>query len=120
MKKKLAYSLFIILLVSSVLPAQQYQYRNSIGVFRAANSFYITAAGIIYVTDKGNNELISLDTLGNVLQSTGGYGSTETTFDEPADVLATPLSIYIADKNNHRIQRFDRNLNFVSSLSTRE
>lgn len=120
MKIKLVHFLFIIYLVSSILPAQQYQYRNSIGVFNAANSFYITAAGIIYVTDKGNNELISLDTLGNILQSTGGYGWTETTFDEPADVFATPLSIYVADKNNNRIQRFDRNLNFVSSLSTRD
>jgi hypothetical protein len=30
------------------------------------------------------------------------------------------INVFVADYGNHRIQRFDRNLNFVSSLSTRE
>lgn len=120
MKKRIAHSICMMLLLSFIIHAQQYQLKNSIGSFKDANSFYITPGGIIYVTDAGNNELLSLDTLGNILQFTGGYGWSETTFDEPSDVFATTLSIYIADKNNHRIQRFDRNLNFVSTLSTRE
>ena len=41
-------------------------------------------------------------------------------FDQPADVFANPLSVYIADKNNHRIQRFDKDLNFISLLKTRD
>lgn len=112
--------LIIILLITNPIKAQQVEYLNSIGKFNNASSFYITAAGIIFVTDSGNDELISLDTTGKILKSTGGYGWTENAFDDPADVFATPLNVYVADKNNHRVQMFDRNLNFISSLSTRD
>ena len=36
------------------------------------------------------------------------------------DVFANPLSVYVSDKNNHRIQKFDKDLNFISLLYTRE
>jgi sugar lactone lactonase YvrE len=61
-----------------------------------------------------------MDTSGNIIRTTGGYGWVESTFDEPVDVFATPLNVYVVDKNNHRIQRFDRDLNYISSLSTRD
>jgi hypothetical protein len=61
-----------------------------------------------------------MDTLGKVIKSTGGHGWAEATFDNPVHIFATPLSIYVADKNNHRIQRFDKDLNPISSLSTRD
>ncbi|HSL88443.1 MAG TPA: NHL repeat-containing protein [Ignavibacteriaceae bacterium] len=112
--------LIIILIITSPISAQQVEYLNSIGKFKTASSFYISASGTIYVTDSGNDELISLDTLGNILKSTGGYGWTENAFDDPVDVFATTLNVYVADKNNHRVQRFDRNLNFISSLSARD
>ena len=93
---------------------------NSFGNFKDASSFYITANGMIYVSDTGNDEIFLLDTLGNTNESFGGYGWDENSFDFPADVFADPLSIYIADKNNHAIKRFDKNLNYVSSLYKRE
>lgn len=102
------------------LTAQKAEFHSSIGKFKDASSFDISANGLIYITDKGNEQIISLDTLGNTLKTAGGFGWSEGLFDEPADVFANPLSIYIADKNNHRIQRFDRNLNFISAFSTRE
>lgn len=120
MKQILFKSFIIFLSAFSIITAQQIEFVNSIGKFKSASSFYISASGIIYVTDSGNDQVTSLDTLGNVLQTTGGYGWVEAAFDEPVDVFATPLSIYVSDKNNHRIQRFDRDLNFISSLMTRE
>lgn len=119
MKYILLHIFLIFTLTQPYIIAQTFEYHSSIGKFRKASSFYISASGIIYITDSGSNQVTSLDTLGNVLESTGGYGWAEETFDDPVDVFATPLSIYVADKNNHRIQRFDRNLNFISSLSTR-
>jgi len=100
--------------------AQSFEFSESIGNFNKASSFYITANGLIYVSDSGSDEIILLDTLGNQLKTFGGYGWSENSFDDPADVFADPLTIYTADKNNHKIKRFDKNLNFISSLFRRE
>ena len=74
--------------------------------------------GIIYVTDSYKNELYKLDTLGNILTFIGGYGWATSQFDDPVDVFATPLNVYVADKNNNRIQIFDKDLNFLSVFTT--
>lgn len=116
MKKLFAF--FVVL--SSLSLAQSFEYVEAIGNFNSATSFYITANGLIYVSDKGNNEIFMLDTLGNVRKSFGGYGWSDNAFDNPADVFADPLTVYVADKNNHRIKRFDKYLNFVSALYTRD
>lgn len=100
--------------------SQTFFYSHSIGNFENASSFYIVSNGFIYVTDKGSDEVILLDTLGNVLKDVGGFGWNQSQFDEPVDVFADPLSVYVSDKNNHRIQRFDRNLNFISQLYSHE
>ena len=110
---------FFIFIFTSIVFAQTYQFQKVIGKFNDASSFYITSGGIIYVTDAGTDEIYKLDTLGNVLKSTGGYGWDDGQFDNPADVFANPLSVYACDKNNHRVERFDKDLNFVSSLYTR-
>jgi DNA-binding beta-propeller fold protein YncE len=100
--------------------AQSFEFVESIGKFSNASSFYITANGLIYVSDSGSDEIFLLDTLGNQLKTFGGYGWGDNSFDDPADVFADPLTIYVADKNNHKIKRFDKNLNFISSLYKRE
>ncbi|AFH49074.1 Hypothetical protein IALB_1364 [Ignavibacterium album JCM 16511] len=110
----------LILLFSSISFGQKFSYHQSIGNFENASSFYIASNGFIYITDKGNDEVIQLDTLGNILRDVGGFGWNQAQFDEPVDVFADPLSVYVTDKNNHRIQRFDRNLNFISQLFTHE
>ena len=112
-------SFIVALLFTLPTIAQNYVFEGQIGSFRNASSFCITSAGFFYVTDKTSDEVFRLDTLGNKLQDTGGYGWTESTFDQPVDVFATPLNVYVSDKNNHRIQRFDKNLNFISQLYTR-
>ena len=113
--------LFILyILISSTGLAQSFEFTESIGKFIKASSFYITANGLIYVSDSGSDEIILMDTLGNKLRTFGGYGWDQNSFDDPADVFADPLNIYVADKNNHSIKRFDKNLNYLSSLYKRE
>ena len=102
--------LVLFLAISSLTVAQSFEYSESIGKFNRASSFYITANGLIYVSDSGSDEIILLDTLGNQMNTFGGYGWDENSFDDPADVFADPLSIYVADNNNHKIKRFDKNL----------
>jgi len=112
--------LVLFLAMSVLMLAQSFDYTESLGKFNRASSFYITANGLIYVSDSGSDEIILLDTLGNLINTFGGYGWDENSFDDPADVFADPLSIYVADNNNHKIKRFDKNLNFISSLYKRE
>ena len=71
--------------------------------------------------DAETNELLKLSQRGELLQSSGGYGWSQIAFDHPTDVIApNGLDVYVADEGNHRIQHFDRNLNYVSSLSFRD
>jgi hypothetical protein len=92
----------------------------SFGNFKSASAFSINLSGFIYLADNGDDSLIKLDTLGNVIKEIGGYGWTESAFDTPTDVFATSLNIFVCDKRNHRIQAFDKDLNFISELYTRE
>jgi hypothetical protein len=103
---------------SSFLTAQTLIFSNQIGTFNSAKSFSINSAGYIFVSDSSLNEIIKTDTLGNVVKTIGGYGWSESLFDNPADVFATTLNIYVSDKNNNRIQIFDKDLNFISQFST--
>jgi uncharacterized pyridoxamine 5'-phosphate oxidase family protein len=110
----------LVLLCASFIHPQSYTYVNSIGKFKDASAFCINSAGFIYITDASTDEVYKLDTLGSVLKYTGGYGWNQGEFDHPSSVYATPLNVYVSDKNNHRIQRFDKDLNFISQLNTRE
>ncbi|MEO8399060.1 MAG: NHL repeat-containing protein [Ignavibacteriaceae bacterium] len=113
------FSLLLFITISNLF-SQQFIFDYSIGSFKNASAFNISSSGFIYVTDSQSNEVFKLDTLGNIIKDVGGYGWKESLFDNPVDVFATALNIYVCDKNNHRLQRFDKDLNFISQLSTRE
>ncbi len=117
--RKIYISVLILFFTEAHLP-QNYYYEISFGKFRSASSFHINPSGHIFVTDDVTHEVYKLDTLGSLLKSNGGFGWDDAAFDEPTDVFATDLSVFVADKNNHRIQRFDRDLNFISKLVRRE
>ena len=116
----LKYLISILILNVFVIFPQNYHPVNSLGNFKDASSFYMSSSGFLYVTDSDKDELYKLDTLGNIVKDCGGYGWDEGAFDNPVDVFATPLNVYVSDKNNNRIQRFDKDLNFISQLYTRE
>jgi hypothetical protein len=102
------------------MAAQIYRNVKIIGSFGEATSFSISPAGFIYTSDRTTNMVYKMDTLGNVIVSTGGYGWQQGSFDEPVDVFSNALSVFVSDKNNHRIQQFDKDLNYVSQLYKRE
>ncbi|MFA5806603.1 MAG: NHL repeat-containing protein [Melioribacteraceae bacterium] len=112
------YLLILLLGIFQTVLAQTFIQTGQIGTFNSASSFSINPAGYFYVSDAGRNEIIKLDTLGKVIKSVGGYGWTESSFDNPADVFANTLNVYVSDKNNNRIQLFDKDLNFLSQFST--
>lgn len=111
----------ILSLISFISFAQiKTTFLSEFGSFSNSSSFTISSNGILYIADLDNNEIISYDTLGNKLKDAGGFGWQNGLFDQPVDIFANPLSVYVADKNNHRIQQFDRSLNFVGSFSNRK
>ena len=109
-----------IIFFSTTIFCQTYIFNYSFGKFTSASAFSITASGFIYIADDGDDSLIKLDTLGNVIKEIGGYGWSESAFDTPSDIIANSLNVYVCDKQNHRVQAFDKDLNFISELSTRE
>ncbi|HPI37692.1 MAG TPA: NHL repeat-containing protein [Ignavibacteriaceae bacterium] len=115
MKKLL---LLVVSTVVCIFP-QNFMYEGTIGNFNSASAVSISPLGFIYVSDSGTDEVLKLDTLGNLLKNIGGYGWSTSQFDEPTDVFAAPLNIYTADKNNHRVQILDKDLNYISSVATR-
>ncbi len=118
---KIKYVLFhilIILLVNKYLFAQEYLFIKSIGNFKDASSFSVTSGGIFYVSDSETNEVYKVDSAGNILKDAGGYGWDAGLFDNPADLYANLLSVFVCDKNNNRVERFDKDLNYISQLDT--
>lgn len=81
----------------------------------------VDIAGNIYLLDSDRNTLLLYDGTGIAQQGVGGSGWLDGQFDRPSAVWArNGIDVFVADFGNHRIQRFDRTLSFVSSLSTRE
>ena len=115
---KLISVIIIFLLLNQISLPQQFNYKRSIGKFKNATAFYINATGVVFVTDDLTDAVYQLDTLGNVILSIGGYGWEKDAFDDPVDIFADPLKVLVTDRNNNRIQRFDKNLNFIFEFKT--
>lgn len=79
--------------------------------------------GSIYVVDTGNHRVQRLGPDGNAEVAIGGIGQSDGRFAQPPGTADGPWgiavapdgSVYVADTWNHRIQKFDRDLNFVKA-----
>ncbi|HZW38696.1 MAG TPA: NHL repeat-containing protein [Ignavibacteriaceae bacterium] len=112
--------LLYFLLFPAVVFCQEFSPIGSFGNFNLTTSFSINNSGRIFIADDGSDEVYSFDSLGNGLKLIGGYGWDESSFDDPADVFSSSLNVYVADKNNHRIEFFDKDLNYIGQINTRE
>jgi hypothetical protein len=110
-------TLTIILVLTNFLFCQTTDFVNEFGNFSSASSFDIDLQGNFYVADNYENTIAKLDSTGKILNSIGGFGWETSSFDQPSWIFTTTLSTYVADKNNNRIQRFDKDLNFLSEYS---
>jgi hypothetical protein len=92
----------------------------SVGSFQRATRIVIGAQGTIYILDADENKVLLFSNLQDDPKTIGGFGWSSSSFDKPTGVATDGVNIYVSDYGNHRIQRFDRNLNYISSLSTRD
>jgi DNA-binding beta-propeller fold protein YncE len=75
----------------------------------------------VYVIESSGNSLIKLSSNGDSLRAVSGFGSGQYQFNGPVDIDARLTnSVFIADKFNHRIIQYSKDLNYVSTLYTRE
>ncbi|HTY60565.1 MAG TPA: NHL repeat-containing protein, partial [Bacteroidota bacterium] len=87
----------------------------------SGTAFDVDLYGNMYVLDSGKNTLCLYDRSGVLQRSVGGPGWLDGQLDRPSGVWArNGIDVFVADYGNHRIERFDRSLNFISSFSTRE
>ncbi len=76
----------------------------------------VSQFGDIYLLEMKGNEIYRMNSDGTVLTTNGGYGWGEGQFDTPLDIsMSSGLDLIVADYNNHRIVRFDRKLNYITS-----
>lgn len=89
--------------------------------FKSALSITLDGKGNIYILDSEASEIIKLKEDLTEIKRTGKKGWDNGQFDNPVSIDATSgLDIYVSDLNNGRIQRFDLNLGFISSLITND
>lgn len=83
--------------------------RQSIQFFKPADVAF-GANGDIYVADGyGNHRVVRLDKDGNLIKAWGKQGSENGNFDNPHNIVIDQEGlVYIADRNNSRIQVFSR------------
>jgi hypothetical protein len=92
----------------------------AIGSFQRATRIVLGTQGSIYVLDADENKLSLFSNLQDAPKTIGGFGWSSSSFDTPTGVATDGVNVYVSDFGNHRIQRFDRNFNYISSLSTRD
>ena len=74
-------------------------------------------SGNIYVGSQ--HKLQKFTSTGELIKCVGRKGGKEGEFDVPRGLTLRDNLVYVCDHNNHRIQVFDLDLNFVRSIGSR-
>ncbi len=102
------------------IPADTLLVEESSLSFQKPSSVTVGTSGSFFVCDQEANTVFFFSRIGASPRTVGGFGWGQTTFDRPTGVASDGINTYVADYGNHRIQRYDRTVNFVSTLSTRD
>ena len=110
-------ALFIALLTFLPDSTSTIVIQSSQRLFLSAISIAISSSGSLFVADQQSNLLFEIAEDTNSSKKIGGKGWGSTEFDSPCDVTSSfLLDIFVVDKYNRRIQRYDKNLNFIQTF----
>lgn len=92
------------------------------GEFDSPRDVAISSDGSVYVVDEDNDRIQKFDSNGIYISQFGGYGTLEISGSDADGKFYTPRdmaqdsqgNIYVADASNNRIQKFDKNGNFIA------
>ncbi|MDZ7360120.1 MAG: NHL repeat-containing protein [candidate division KSB1 bacterium] len=77
--------------------------------------------GNIYLADTGNNRILKFNRRGELRREAGGFGFDKQQFDRPVDIWAgNGLEVFVVDYNNQRLERYDKDLNYIASYYSDE
>jgi DNA-binding beta-propeller fold protein YncE len=85
------------------------------GQFQVPTGVTVDNDGNVLVVDESLDRVQKFDAHGNWLETFGENGSGDGQFDSPTDVAVDPATghIYVSERYNHRIQKFDGSWNFI-------
>ncbi len=99
---------------------------RSSGLLSAPAGIAADGDGNIFVCDCGNDRIQKFDPAGHFIYEFGSFSwdeknsspnnigvSNAASFNEPVSVALTPKNIFVSERGNNRIQKFDRDANFV-------
>jgi len=131
--KRCLFCLLGSILLASLGTAQHAKFSQAIYLFQIPDSdssqskfnrprgISVDLSGTLYVSDTENHRILTFDGNGKPIDSIGGFGWEKDMFDTPLDIYAcSALDVFVADCNNNRIQRYDKDLNYISSLTSNE
>ncbi|MCP4725491.1 MAG: hypothetical protein GY863_10665 [bacterium] len=123
--------LVVILLSAGTVSAQEtyrFEFAGEIGSkgiapgqLQSPRGVSVDLKGEVYIADTGNNRIQKFSSEGQFIIDNGGFGWASEQFDHPIDIYAgRGLDVLVSDKNNNRIVRYDRTLNFISTTNVDE
>ncbi|MBU1880597.1 NHL repeat-containing protein [bacterium] len=81
----------------------------------------VSPTGHLYLLNARLAVIIKMTRDGEVIRQIGGPGSGAEQFSDPADLCAiSGLNVYVADRGNDRIVRFDRELTYLAAFKSLE
>ncbi|MCH8556178.1 MAG: hypothetical protein LAT84_00080 [Balneolia bacterium] len=95
------------------------QFRTINSGFRSAVAIdYVSTDNSLFVVEQGRNRILRIDDRGVRTDSVGSRGLGDYRFDAPSSIDATNgLQIFVADRNNARVQVFERRLSYLSTIT---
>jgi hypothetical protein len=76
-----------------------------------------TELGDLFVLDSDHHRVLRYGQDGRLLGEAGGSGSGTQQFNSPVDLATDGLTIWVLDRQNRRLVRLNRDLNFVEEIS---
>lgn len=115
---KLFFIFLMFCLFSPELLEAQAELTPTGGYLEGAVSISVIPSGQIYLVEQNRHRFLVLTKNGIRVDSLGSQGSGDYRFAQPASIDATNgLKIYVADKNNSRVQIYDRRFQYLSSVT---
>jgi|WetSurSiteA1Bulk_404760.scaffolds.fasta_scaffold16907_2 hypothetical protein len=109
----------ILLLINLLYPDNIIVRTSETGNFQNAVSLTSDGKGNIYILDSEASEVIKYNDSLKVVKKTGKQGWKNGEFDNPTSIDGSSgMEIYVSDGRNFRLQRFDLNLSYITTIMT--